>query len=214
MNEEQFAQKVLPVLNGIFEMQGRPAPSLTTVVLWTDALARFDADVAVAALKEYLTRPDVHYGPLQPHHVALLIEGQPEERAVRAWQKFLQAVRDKSGYASISFDDPAIHATVKHMGGWIKLTGELDDDNREKLRREFEQNYRAFVAHGVPADTPLHLTGMVEDSHLRYGKPFAGPLQLVGDPALAALVAAGEHPALRAPAAPTAALPAPGARGA
>lgn len=117
-------------------------------------------------------------------------EGSVAHRAELAWRKFSEAASSQSHYLSIVFDDPFIHATVKHMGGWAKLTPEMIDPV------DFQNSYRLFVEHGLPSDTPLRLPGVVEGHRILNGLAYEEPIQLVGDKALAEQVAKGWHPAM------------------
>jgi hypothetical protein len=212
MNTQQFSADVLPMLSNIFAAQGKPAPSSGVIALWVDALARFDSAIVRDALRTYVSEPAAHYGLPQPNDIALLIEGSSEERGTTAWQKVLGAIRSKSGWATVAFDDPAIHATIKHMGGWITLTLDVDADSRERIRREFELNYRTFAARGVPPGTPPRLPGLLEESCVRLGRHYAGQVQLIGDPRRAGEIANSGTQALLSSPPPTQALPTGGAR--
>lgn len=196
MRQEEFEKAVAPLLNAIFEAHGKPLPSAAVRVLWFSALERFDVRLVIEAIKKHMGRAEATFSVVQPNDIVLLIEGSPEDRAGVAWQKFLAAVRVRSPYGSIVFDDPVIHATVQHLGGWVRITGEMAEDEREQFRRAFETNYKLFLKAGLPEATPLRLAGLIESQHVQRGLPYDGPVQLVGDSATAQLVAQGQHPAL------------------
>jgi hypothetical protein len=198
MTLNEFNAAVIPLLAAIFESHGKPAPSEAVRGLWFSALQPYDVPVVVGALKRYVARPEPSYGVVQPNDIVLLIEGSPEDRSGTAWQKFLAAVRSKSPYLSIAFDDPFIHATVQHLGGWVRLTAEMTEDEREHYRRVFETNYRLFLKQGLPPDTPRRLPGLVENHRAVIGRPYEEGVQLVGNASVAQMVAEGQHPALPA----------------
>lgn len=196
MEPEEFKTVVVPMLEAIYESHGRVGPSDTVAGLWFGALRRFNAQVVEQALTQYVGRANPTYSIVQPNDIVLLIEGSPEDRAGAAWHKFYSAVRSQSPYLSIVFDDPYIHATVQHMGGWVKVTQELEESAREQFRKLFEHHYKLFLLTGLPEDTPLRLTGVVENHRIPNGLQYEERIQLVGDRAVAKLVGSGGHPAL------------------
>jgi hypothetical protein len=198
MTPKEFQEHVLPTLNVVYEMHDRPQPSAAAAGLWAETLKRFHPLTVCEAIKRWVAEPERHYGPPQPNDIARLIDGTPEERAALGWQKFVHAVRCLSPYRSVAFDDPILHAVVRHMGGWVKLVQTMDDQTLDGYRLEFEKSYRSLVAGGVPLDTPLRLLGVVEEDHARRGVPYhdEGTLQLWGNKTLAQQVAAGQHPDL------------------
>lgn len=182
MKQREFDDGVVPLLEAIFEANGKPLPSNSVKAIWYGALKHYDSVTVLQALNAHVSRAAATYGIVQPNDIVLLIEGSPEDRAVHAWQTFLSAARSKSPYLSIAFDDPCIHATVKHMGGWVKLTGEMTEDARELdlYRRTFETAYKGFLRTGLPADTPERLPGVVENHRILNGLKYEEPVQLVG----------------------------------
>lgn len=196
MNRQEFNEVIAPFLGAIFESNGKPLPSDAVKSLWFMALKSHDAKTVFDAITAHVSRPAQSYGMVQPNDIVLLIEGSPDERAGLAWQKFLTAARSKSSYLSIAFDDPYIHATVKFMGGWVKLTEEMEESAREQYRRIFDTSYKLFLKGGLPEDTPLRLPGVVENHRILNGLNYDEAVQLVGDKATAQLLADGQHPAL------------------
>jgi hypothetical protein len=198
MTPEEFKTVVVPTLEAIFESHGKTLAD-RVASLWWVTFSRYDANVVVQALTKYVSRAEVTYNVVQPNDIMLLIKGSPEDRAAAAWHKFFAAVRDRSPYLSIIFDDPYIHATVKYMGGWAKVAQEMEVDAREMYRRVFEDNYKQFLRSGLPADTPLRLPGVVENQCIADGRRYDHQTQFVGDRAVAVLLDKGSHPAVRTP---------------
>ena len=44
-----------------------------------------------------------------------------ESRATLAWASVRDAIGRVGGYASVDFDDAIVNATVRELGGWVKL---------------------------------------------------------------------------------------------
>lgn len=87
-----------------------------------------------------------------------------EDRAAQAWMAVLQALENGSlcFYASVDFDDPAINAAIRAMGGWEQVSIEFDEQRTEFLnfgRRRFEQTYSALARSGVGEEQGAPLMG-------------------------------------------------------
>jgi hypothetical protein len=83
----------------------------------------------------------------------------PEARAVIAWKAALDAERLHGYYGSVDFDDKAVNATIRNMGGWEKFTERLENEDREWLRKEFLQIYAVYCRRGVTASEAMPLGG-------------------------------------------------------
>lgn len=89
-------------------------------------------------------------------------EVSPADRAVLAWDAFQKAVHQHGYYDSVQFDDPAITATVRSLGGWIRVC-ELPVDEFDKwLRKDFERVYASYCRSGVSPEALEHLPGFFE----------------------------------------------------
>jgi Domain of unknown function (DUF6475) len=96
-------------------------------------------------------------------------EMSPAMRAATAWEALKEGLRECSNWHSLDFDDPAINATVRNLGGLARLCT-CDAEELEKwFRRDFEKLYGAFSDHGVPANLGAHLPGQFEISNNAHG---------------------------------------------
>lgn len=71
-------------------------------------------------------------------------EMSPENRAIAAWATVRKTVRLHGAYRSIDFEDPAINAAIRSMGGWVALCSKPTDEFDTWARKEFERQYRSW----------------------------------------------------------------------
>lgn len=91
-----------------------------------------------------------------------LAVGSVEESAARAWSRVHNAAkRGFGGYAPITFEDPALHATVAAMGGWTRFYSlgfrDTEPVDIATARKEFMELYPGYVLRGVPDGTAKEL---------------------------------------------------------
>lgn len=98
--------------------------------------------------------------PAELRELAGAGETKVEDRAALAFAALEDAVRRHGYYRTVSFDDPAINATVRALGGWERMS-----DTRETqewfshFRHRFIQTYSAFARRGVSAEAGAPLIG-------------------------------------------------------
>lgn len=111
-----------------------------------------------------------------------LVEGSNQDRAALAWDRVSNAILSHGTYTTVAFDDPAIHATIASMGGWIAFGQREADDF---TRKEFERVYRAFAQRvGVDGvrglNAPAFLVGICEAQNRDRGHRSQAP-KLIGN---------------------------------
>lgn len=83
-------------------------------------------------------------------------------RAVHAWNAVKGAIRSMGAYGSPDFDDKAINATIRNLGGWQRVCG-LESEELEKwTRKEFEKVYATLLQSGYDEYQGRHLVGIHE----------------------------------------------------
>lgn len=98
-------------------------------------------------------------------------------RAVRAWDALKGAMRRHGAYQSIEFDDRAINAAVRSLGGWQRLCSLESEELDKWTRKDFEKAYLAHLKHGVSDEAGAYLVGVIEATNR-----FNGHDQLVKPP--------------------------------
>lgn len=71
-------------------------------------------------------------------------EMSPENRAIAAWATVRQTVRLHGAYRSIDFEDPAINAAIRSMGGWVALCQRSGADFDTWAAKEFQRQHAAW----------------------------------------------------------------------
>ncbi len=91
-----------------------------------------------------------------------------DSKAERAWSKVHDAVRLIGPNYTLVFDDPIIHATLRDMGGFIKLCTEKSDTMPFR-KQEFMRIYASYCGHGaVIPIAPMSSRGELEDDSIVY----------------------------------------------
>lgn len=125
--------------------------------VWWQACQRFDLEQVRKALTGHAM--DAERGQFAPKPADLVrqLEGTATDRAMIAWGKVLDTMQRVGGYTDVVFDDPAIHAVIEDLGGWVKVCrGETKDLGY--LQHRFCEAHRAYTAKGQ-FDYPRRLMG-------------------------------------------------------
>ena len=139
--------------------------------VWWAALRRFDLDAVQRAFSLHCQDPDRGQWLPKPADIVRLLDGGTGDRSLAAWSKVERAIREVGPYASVVFDDPAIHAIIRDMGGWIELCN-VSDDEMPYRAAEFRKRYQGYALRET-GDYPRKLVGLHEAENARNG--FAPP---------------------------------------
>ena len=97
----------------------------------------------------------------------------PQDRAIKAWAVFREARRIYGYYRSVNFDDSLINATVRNLGGWMRVDDEIDNmtihEYETFFRKKFEQIYVSLYHSGIRMEDAQPLMGFCEMENLRLG---------------------------------------------
>lgn len=102
----------------------------------------------------------------------------PTNQAVHAWQAVLKAFATCGYYKSVDFDDPLINATLRNLGGWMRVIERMDEEGDKWIHKEFEATYKAFAATGVSSEMALPLQGFHEQQNVLTGHEVEGPARI------------------------------------
>lgn len=86
----------------------------------------------------------------KPAEIAERIGGSKSNQANEAWRKVEQAIGEIGQYRSVVFDDPAIHAAIHSMGGWISICQRMNEFTAREFAAEFKSRYTMTLAHYPP----------------------------------------------------------------
>ena len=95
----------------------------------------------------------------KPAEIIQAIEGNPEEQALLAWHKVLEAVQTIGATYSVQFNDPKIHSVIERMwGSWIELC-KMRIEDTTWYQKDFERAYKSMKGAKIH---PNYLPGTVE----------------------------------------------------
>lgn len=149
--------------------------------VWWQACQRFDLDQVRKALTGHAMDAERGQFPPKPADLVRQLEGTATDRAMIAWGKALDTMQRVGSYTDVVFDDPAIHAVIEDLGGWVKVCrGETKDLGY--LQHRFCEAHRAYTAKGQ-FDYPRRLMGdrSPDEMFTRRGLPPPRP-KLIGNP--------------------------------
>jgi hypothetical protein len=162
---------------GIGEIYRTAISKFLTDIYWK-SLKHFEWQDVERALNAHIYNPDCGQFFPKPADVVRFIEGSGETRALQAWSKVEQAIKQVGGYQSVVFDDALIHAVLENMGGWTKLCSVTLDELPFRCN-EFQKRYMGFV-HKKPERHPKYLAGIIEVQNAKNNFPIPAPI-LLGD---------------------------------
>ena len=91
----------------------------------------------------------------KPSELLELIQGNPNQRAERAWEMVCHAIDRYGAYESVQFTDPAISRAINRIGGWVSVCYRTE----KWVRKEFLESYKLVDA---PGTAPARLKGLHE----------------------------------------------------
>lgn len=97
-----------------------------------------------------------------PAELRQLVYGRVEDRAVKAWLAFENAVVHNGYIRSVTFDDQTINATVRALGGWEYCCGLPASEFDTFLQKRFQETYCALARAGVSAEQAAPLMGWID----------------------------------------------------
>ena len=162
MTETELATALAPMVTLI----GKP---MTREQIQAWHLMLDDLDVATVRRGVISTMRDYQYAGFPPVGVvrkncgATIGNITSQDRATIAWATVKAAVATHGGFATVAFDDPITTATIKALGGWVRVcdteAGEAFD---VWLKKDFEKTYSALMVAGVNAEQTQPLAGLCD----------------------------------------------------
>lgn len=133
------------VMNGLGATYGK---ELTTplVDLYWRAMEEMTIEQVEAAAAKMLTDQDQKFWPRPADFLKHSGTPSREELALDAWGSLLDAIREHGAYTSVKFDDPALGATVRVLGGWVRLCDTPAEQMHAFTRSAF---LKAYEVHAV-----------------------------------------------------------------
>lgn len=161
-----------------------------TLQIWWEACQRYDIEQVRTAMTAHAMDPERGQFAPKVADLVRILDGTHTDRAQLAWGRVFEAAGSIGAYTDVAFDDPAIHATVEDLGGWIKICRSETKD-LGYLQHRFCESYRAYMGRGQ-FGYPAVLGGdrSPDAMYAKRGLPPPKP-RLIGDAHRAQLVIAG-----------------------
>lgn len=144
------------MLTAVAGIYGREVTPQTVAIYW-NALQGYDLAAVRQAFDRHVKNPDTGQFMPKPADLIRMLGGTTQDAALAAWAKVARAMRLVGSYASVTFDDPMIHAVIGDMGGWVRLCETLEDEMPFR-GREFENRYRGYA---LRREIPPHCARLV-----------------------------------------------------
>lgn len=154
-------KRVLEIITGLCELKGKTF-SKAIGEIYLNALANYPADAILIAINQCV-RTNKWFP--QPSEIIQTIEGDPEERALEAWDALFTAIRQHGRYGKIMFQDSRIGRLVQSFGGWDQVCSWTNQEI-DFRRIEFVKSYKG-MGNGY---APLEISGAYS----------FGPLVMIG----------------------------------
>ncbi len=162
MTESELAAALAPMV----AIVGKPMTQ-EQIKAWHLMLDDLDVDTVrrgvVATMRDYQYAGFPPVGVVRKNCGSMTGNITATDRVTIAWAAVKTAVPTQGGYATVTFDDPITNATIRALGGWVRI---CDTESGEQfdawLRKEFERTYTAFMAAGVQQDQAAPLAGLCD----------------------------------------------------
>lgn len=158
------------------------------VGVWTRALEPYAIEAIERAFDAHARDPKAGAFMPKPADLIRLLDGTHEDRAAIAWSKVYRAITSVGGYATVAFDDGAIHTAIVDLGGWPSMcAGTIDE--LPFLQRRFCAAYTAHAKAQSPH--PPKLLGIHDITNAVGGYGAQKPVLIGEEAAALAVIASG-----------------------
>lgn len=147
--------------------------------VWWQACSPFSLEQVRKALTAHALDPERGQFAPKPADLVRQLQGTHADRSLIAWGKVLDAIQRVGAYQTVVFDDPAIHAAIVDMGGWVAICRSNVDD-LPFVQKRFCDAHRTY-AKRTDIGYPAMLVGEHAQQNGALGFEAAPPL-LIGDP--------------------------------
>jgi hypothetical protein len=100
----------------------------------------------------------------------------PAQRAAIAWAAVTATLARHDYYDTVNFDDPAVNASIRCMGGWEELSLRWERDKEEWIRKDFERTYQTYCQRGMTVSEGAPLLGYFDRTNLANGFKAQSPV--------------------------------------
>jgi uncharacterized protein DUF6475 len=136
------------------------------MLTWIEALDDLSDQDYCTALKRFSRESKEFPSPAAIRQYAGAVGLPDKDRTTIAWNLTRKAISEVGGYRTVVFDDPLITATIRMIGGWVRLC-DMTSAELDKERWEFEKTYAAVSKSAIGDASPL--PGICERTNSKLG---------------------------------------------
>lgn len=156
--------KFLDLISGLTDIFDA-ALSDFAIELYYETLKEFDYESVSRACKEIIKTHKYNSMP-KPAEFLEFITGNPEDKAMLAWDAVIRAVRHCGYLQAPDFEDNVISHCIAHLGGWEWLCNQTTEELKF-IAKDFRQAYHVFAKRQNAE--PARLTGFIERRNRELG---------------------------------------------
>lgn len=159
-NEDR--DRFLRALASMAELFGRDLSETIIATYW-----RLGQNLSIEDFEKAATKAmdNLQYFPL-PVEIRRLAGVMPTaDKAIRAWTEVAKAVKNHGAYKSVDFEDKAINATIRAMGGWERFCQLPEAEFHVWAKKDFERIYASYSDSGTTDEAGEYLLGTHEKNN-------------------------------------------------
>lgn len=180
-------QRFAVLLNGVHSFYGQDITDFA-IGVWVRSLEPYAIEAIERAFDAHARDPKAGAFMPKPADLIRLLDGTHEDRAGMAWSKVYRAISTVGGYATVAFDDPAIHSAIADIGGWPAVcSGTVDE--LPFLQRRFCMAYTSHAKAKSPH--PPKLLGRHDMTNAIGGHGAQKPVLIGNEVAAMAVISSG-----------------------
>lgn len=161
MNKHAFVE----LMNGLWAGMGRTVmPDKTTLRVWYLCLHDLTEAQFGRAIQRYLCDRADEFVNVKLIRELSGAQSSSETARVTAWDEVLREIKRVGAYQTPVFSDSRTAATVRSLGGWVRICDTDPDELHKWTRQHFLKTFSA-----MPAMAESRLTNLIEQENARTG---------------------------------------------
>lgn len=132
-------------LKAAMDYYGKDTSDFAISMFW-EGCRQFELEQFSKALTAHVTDPEAGKFAPKISDIVKVLAGTKTDNALLAWGKAFDAMGRVGSYTDVVFDDPAIHAVISDLGGWVKVC-RSDMKDLSYLQHRFCESYKAYSKH-------------------------------------------------------------------
>ena len=162
MDRDAFCE----LLNGLWKGMGRTEmPDADTIRVWYSCLDDLTVAQFGRGIQKYIKHHSDKFVNVKMIRDLSGAQQATDIAGITAWGEVLSEINRVGAYQSPTFTDPRTAATIKSLGGWVRVCDTGPDELHKWTRFNFLKTFAA-----MPARADARLTNLVEMENARTGQ--------------------------------------------